>query len=126
MRNIIWDYLTIKNKDSYDTNLIISFGNGCISSKRIFEENYKIGYTKRDIPNGKYPDSGWKFFVGNEDDAYTNDTNNMQIYALESIIKHDPEIEKYLNAPNEAAFIRINDHEFIQDDGTQKIYISKK
>lgn len=109
-----------------DNNPVISFGNGCVVSKKIFEENYKIGYMKRDFPSGEYPDSGWRFFVGNEDETYTNDSNNMQIYSLESMIEHDSDIEKYLNSPNESEFIRINDHCFVKDDGNQKIYITKK
>ena len=28
-------------------------------------------------------------------------------------------IEKYLNAPNESKFIRINEHDFIEDDDTE-------
>lgn len=95
-------------------------------SKKVFDKNYKIGYIKRDFPSGEYPDSGWRFFVGDEDKTYTNYSNNMQIYSLESVIEHDSDIEKYLNASNESEFIRINEHDFIEDDGTQKIYIIKK
>lgn len=111
---------------NYENNQVISFGNGCIASKKIFDENYKIGYMKREFPSGNGPDSGWRFFVGDEDDEYTNDANNMQIYALETMIKHDSDIEKYLNESNESAFIRINEHDFIEDDRTREIYITKK
>lgn len=89
-------------------NQPISFGNGCVVSKKVFDENYKIGYMKRDFPSGEYPDSCWRFFVGDEDKTYTNDSNNMQIYSLKSVIEHDSDIEKYLNASNESEFIRIN------------------
>lgn len=109
-----------------DNNKVISFGNGCIVSRKIFEENYKIGYMKREFPSGNAPDSGWRFFAGNEDAEYTNDSNNMQIYALETMMRYDGDIQKHLNAPNESAFIRINEHDFIEDDGTQEIYIIKK
>jgi len=120
-------YKVIANKYlKCENNQVISFGNGCIASKKIFEENYKIGYMKRDFPSGEYPDSGWRFFVGDEDETYTNDSNNMQIYSLESVIEHDSDIEKYLNAPNESEFIRIDEHSFVQDEGNQKIYITKK
>ena len=115
-----------KIDSNYKDNQVISFGNGCIASKKIFEENYKIGYMKREFPSGNAPDSGWRFFVGNEDAEYTNDANNMQIFALETMIKHDGDIEKHLKSSNESAFIRINEHDFIEDDGTQEIYITKK
>lgn len=81
-----------------DNKNFISFGNGCIASKKIFDENYKIGYMVREFPTEKYPDSGWRFFVGDEDEKYTSDSSNMKIYALESIIKHDNDVEKYLDA----------------------------
>lgn len=81
---------------------------------------------KREFPSRNAPDSGWRFFVGDEYAEYTNDANNMQIYVLETMIKHDGDIEKHLNAPNESAFIRINEHDFIEDDRTRKIYITKK
>lgn len=38
-------------------NQPISFGNGCVVSKKVFDGNYKIGYMKRDFPSGEYPDS---------------------------------------------------------------------
>ena len=115
----------VDNKNKQNKKYI-SFGNGCIASKKIFEGNYKIGYMKRDFPTGEYLDSGWRFFVGDEDEKYTSDSNNLKLYALESIIKHDSDVEKYLEAPNDTAFIRINEHEFIEDDAKTKIYISKK
>ena len=123
---------SIRNKTKKDqknkkiNNKVISFGNGCIASKKIFDGNYKIGYMKREFPSGEYPDSGWRFFVGDEDETYTNNPDNMKIYSLESIIKHDEDIEKYLNSPNESEFIRINDNEFEKDDRSKKIYIAKK
>ena len=64
--------------------------------------------------------------MGNENAEYTNDANNMQIFALVTMIKHVGDIEKHLKSSNESAFIRINEHDFIEDDGTQEIYIIKK
>ena len=122
----IFNIFKKKSEEKQYNNSVISFGNGCIASKKIFDENYKIGYMKRDIPSGEYPDSGWRFFVGDEDETYISDSNNMQIYSLESIVEYDRDIEKYLNAPNESEFIRINEHDFIEDDRTQKVYIIKK
>ena len=105
---------------------IISFGNGCVASNKIFDGNYKIGYMIREIPIGKYPDSGWIFYVGDEDEKYTQDSNNFKIYALETIIKHDSDVKKYLQYPTGSRLIRINEHEFMEDDGKNEIYIAKK
>ena len=115
-----------KNEENDNKETAISFGNGCIASKKIFDDNYKIGYMTREIPSGKYPDSGWRFFVGDEDEKYTQDSNNLKIYSLETMINHDGDIEKYLKYPTGSKLIRINEHEFIKDDGETKIFISKK
>ena len=123
---IYWIKTNILDKRKENNKKIISYGNGCIASKKIFDENYKIGYMKREVPSDKYPDSGWRFFVGDEDEKYTSDNNNLKIYSIESIVKHDSDVEKYLDAPNNTAFIRINEHEFIEDDGITEIYISNK
>jgi len=122
----LFDRFNKSKEKGKNNNNFVSFGNGCIASKKIFDENYKIGYMRRDFPSGEYPDSGWRFFVGDEDEKYTSDSSNMKIYALESIIKHDSDVEKYLDAINDTAFIRINDHEFVKDDGKTEIYITKK
>lgn len=115
-----------KKEEKENDNKVISFGNGCIASKKLFEGNYKVGYMYREFPSDNVPDSGWRFFVGDEDEEYTSNPENMNIYALESIISHDKDVEKYLKEPNESRFIRVNEHEFIIDDGTKQIYIAKK
>ena len=122
----LFDIFKKKEEANNEKETIISFGNGCVASKKIFDGNYKIGYMTREIPSGKYPDSGWRFFVGDEDEEYTRDSNNIKLYALESIIKYDSDIEKYLQYPTGSKLIRINEHEFIIDDGVSEIYISKR
>ena len=41
---------------------------GCIATDKITVEGFKIGYMYREKPNPKYPDSGWRFFQGEESD----------------------------------------------------------
>ena len=116
-----------QNKEILEINTL-SYGSGCMASKKIFEENYKVGYMRRGIPTYGDPDSGWEFFVGDETDDYSNNIDNFAVYNLSTIIEHDKTIEKYLSATNGAQFIRINDNEFIVDDNRERdrIYISKK
>ena len=106
-------------------NIDISVKNGCIASKKIFDENYKVGYMMREAPSNNFPDSGWRFFVGNENENFTQNSENFKIYMIETIIKHDQNIEKYLNNPIGSKFIRINEFEFKKDDENTEIYISK-
>ena len=44
---------------------------GCIATDKITVEGFKIGYMYREKPNPKYPDSGWRFFQGEESDEYS-------------------------------------------------------
>ena len=45
-------------------------GEGCLVSDKITKEGWKIGYMKREEPNDNYPDSGWRFYKGDEDENY--------------------------------------------------------
>ena len=60
-------------------------GEGCIVSDRITKDGMKVGYMYRDEPNTDYPDSGWCFFAGDEDEEYSNDPNNQHVFALNTI-----------------------------------------
>lgn len=122
------NYMYIKNNGSkiFNNSDIISYGNGCIVSRKIFEDGYKVGYMKREVPTGDFPDSGWQFFAGDETNEYNSDANNMKVCTLESIIKLDPDVKQYLNSPNLSAYIRIDEHKFILDDGKTDIYIKRQ
>lgn len=65
---------------------------GCIATDKITVEGFKIGYMYREKPNPKYPDSGWRFFQGEESDEYIKDVKNSGIYDLNTICNYDPSI----------------------------------
>jgi len=101
-------------------------GEGCFVSDMITKEGYKVGYMYREIPDDNVPDSGWRFLAGNEDEQYTDNPDNLHIFAINTVCNYDPDIIPYLSAEYGNAFIRISDDSFNIDDGTQKIYISKQ
>lgn len=120
-----------KNKDfiKIDIKNLIDWhggnGEGCLVSDMITKEGYKIGYMYRKIPDDDVPDSGWRFFAGNEDEQYTDNPDNVHIFAINTICNYDPDIIPYLSAEYGNYFIRTFDNSFNVDDGTQEIYISK-
>lgn len=101
-------------------------GEGCIASDRITKEGWKVGYMYRESPMPSQPDSGWRFYKGDEDDEYSNNTNNHHVFAINTICNYDPDIISYLNAPIGTYLIRTEEGKFIEDDGTKPIYMEKQ
>ena len=77
-------------------------------------------------PNPNYPDSGWNFLAGDEDDDYMNDSDNHHIFAINTVCNYDQDIIPYLNAPAGTAYIRSTNGKFEVDDGTKPIVIEKQ
>lgn len=101
-------------------------GEGCVVSDKITKEGFKVGYMYRDEPNPNYPDSGWNFLAGNEDDDYMNDSNNHHIFAINTVCNYDEDIIPYLHSPIGSAFIRVNGGIFEEDDGSKPMVIEKQ
>lgn len=121
-----------KNKDfiKIDVKNLIDWhggnGEGCLVSNMITKEGYKVGYMYRESPDDNVPDSGWRFFAGNEDDQYSNDPDNIHIFHINTVCNYDPDIIPYLSAEFGSAFIRTDDSNFMVDEGTKQIYIVKQ
>lgn len=82
------------------------FGLGaCIASIRITVDGRRVGYCYREKPN-THIDSGWRFFAGDENEAFTRKHTNLEMYDCNTIANYDPEIVPLLNSPVGSAFIR--------------------
>ena len=79
--------------------------NGCIASNRITVDGQKIGYMYREEPDKAFPDSGWRFFAGDESEEYTDNSDNFHIFNLNTICNYDESIIPYLDAPIGTAYI---------------------
>lgn len=77
----------------------------CLATDHITVLGKKVGYMYRERPDS--PESGWRFFSGEESQAYVDDPSNTSIYALNTIANYDPAIIPYLDAPFGSAFGRI-------------------
>ena len=101
-------------------------GEGCIATDEITKEGWNVGFMYREAPMDNYPDSGWRFFKGDEDDAYMDDSSRHHVFALNTICNYDPAIIPYLHEPVGTYLIRTKQHTFIKDDGNSPIYLTKQ
>ena len=69
----------------------------CYATKQIVENELKVGYMYREIPED-LNDSGWRFFVGSETQEYINNPDNIGIYDVNTIANYDRSIIPYLNS----------------------------
>ena len=81
---------------------------GCFATNRIVIDGKKIGYMYREEPDTSFPDSGWRFFAGDETDEYVNNPDNVKIYSLNTICNYDESIKHLLNSPYGVAYVKVN------------------
>ncbi|MEO1652907.1 MAG: DUF2185 domain-containing protein [Bacteroidota bacterium] len=77
----------------------------CFASDHITVDGLKVGYMYREKPDNDQ-DSGWRFFSGEEDDAYVNDLDHVALYDVNTIAHYDRAIIPWLESPYGSAFGR--------------------
>ncbi|MDE6476113.1 MAG: DUF2185 domain-containing protein [Erysipelotrichaceae bacterium] len=118
------DFIKIDVEDLIDWNE--PNGEGCIVSDKITKEGYKVGYMVREKPMDTYPDSGWRFMAGNEDEEYMNNPENHHIFDINTVCNYDRDIISYLYADIGSEYIRIDANSFEVDEGLKEIFIQKQ
>ena len=91
--------------------------NGCIASNRITVDGQKIGYMYREEPDKTFPDSGWRFFAGDESEEYTDNPDHFHIFNLNTICNYDESIIPYLDTPIGTAYI-LQGQVFVKDESS--------
>lgn len=79
---------------------------GCLASNRITIDGKKVGYMYREEPDITWPDSGWRFFAGDETEAYTDNPDHFKMYDLNTICNYDPDIILFLKSAYDVAYVR--------------------
>jgi hypothetical protein len=87
----------------------------CYASDHITVEGQKVGFMYREEPDNEV-DSGWRFLSGSESQEYLDDSNNLQIYDVNTIANYDLGIVDFLSAPLGSAFARTASGEFVAYD----------
>jgi len=85
---------------------------GCLATDHITVLGKKVGWCYREQPTEGRPDSGWRFFSGEESEDYVNDARNTEVYDLNTICNYDPDILPLLTAPVGTAYMRGPDGKF--------------
>lgn len=70
---------------------------GCFITKKALDAEY-IGYMYRDEPSPNHPDSGWRFFVGDESQEYVDKAENTVVCGLNTVCNLNPDILAYIHA----------------------------
>ncbi len=85
---------------------LLPHNGGCIVSKRV-ADGEEIGYMYRDeSPSTEWADTGWRFFVGDEDEDYVENADNFSIWSLNDVCNVEPEVLGYVEAQPGDAFGR--------------------
>ncbi|GLR11256.1 DUF2185 domain-containing protein [Chitinimonas viridis] len=83
-------------------DLAVGYGLAMVTDM-ITVEGYPVGYMYRDEPEDEH-DSGWRFFAGNESDAYIDNPKNFSLLDVNVIANYDETIIPLLASPAGAAF----------------------
>ena len=83
-----------------------------LATKMLVENKRKVRFMYRE--EGKSGDSGWRFFCGDEDQAYTDNPDNIAIYDIKTILAIDKSIKPYLEAIYGSAYERENETEIFR------------
>ena len=86
--------------------------NGCFLTDRVAVDGCRVGWCYREEPEEGFPDSGWRFFSGDESEAYIADIRHTGVYDLNTVCNLDPEVIPLLDAPCRSAFVRGEDGTF--------------
>src|SRR5262249_51996727 len=105
-----------------DVSRSLSFGGpgtGPEVEERVGEHGHVVVVSERVIGPGREPvlfafrepaadeqDSGWRFFHGDEDPAYTSDPENVVLSPLSSLLGLDPTLRAIINIPAVTAWER--------------------
>lgn len=76
-----------------------------LATKMLVDGRRKVKYMYHEQPDNAQ-DSGWRFFCGEEDEAYINNPDNIAIYDINSILALDQSIMPYLGSAIGVAFER--------------------
>jgi hypothetical protein len=78
-----------------------------LATKMLVDGKKKVMYMYHEKPDNTQ-DSGWRFFCGEEDEAYVNNPDNIAIYDINTILALDSSISPYLDSVIGIAFEREN------------------
>lgn len=80
-----------------------------LATKMLVDGKRKVRYMYREETTNPQ-DSGWRFFCGDEDDAYVNNPDHIAIYDINTILEIDKSILPYLCCSSGTALEREDEN----------------
>lgn len=80
-----------------------------LATKMLVDNKQKVRFMYRE--KGNPGDSGWRFFCGDENQRYTDNSENIAIYDIQTILDIDNDVLPYLQAPYGVAYERENEND---------------
>tara|TARA_R110002072_G_scaffold173806_1_gene328701 strand:- start:10 stop:336 length:327 start_codon:yes stop_codon:yes gene_type:complete len=77
----------------------------CVASNRIMTDGKPVGWAYREAV--KKDDSGWRFFSGDESEAYSNDLDNFAFHDINAVAAHDPSIAEIADLPEGSSYEKL-------------------
>jgi hypothetical protein len=93
------------------------------ATKMLIDGKKKVRFMYREEPDGPDPDSGWRFFCGEESQEYVDDPDNTYLCGIDWVLEVDPSVAPYLDYPAGSAFERTQDgdeFEIVEDFGLEE------
>lgn len=109
------DYFPMLDKDNLEPLVKGDLGSrGSFVSDRVSVDGVLPCMIYREKPFKNFPDSGWRFFAGDESKEYSSDRENSNIFTLNVVANFDPTIIPLLDAEVGTVYIRKEGGEFIE------------
>jgi hypothetical protein len=77
----------------------------CIASDRVTVDGARLSYMYWETGDNEL-DSGWRFFSGDESQAYADNADNFCLFDLNTIANYAPDIVEFVDVPSPCAFER--------------------
>lgn len=103
-----------------EIKILINTNMGCLATDRITVDGCKVGFMYKEKPSDSYPDTGWRFFAGDESKEYKSNSSNTEVYQLNTICNYDPDIIPFLDSDYGTAYYRDTEGKFQLDRNWEK------
>lgn len=81
-----------------------------IASNKITVKGEKVGCAYREEPDVSFSnDTGWRFLAGSEDDDYLSNSNNFNVFDVNTICNYDNDVLLILESRIGSVFVRDGD-----------------
>lgn len=89
-----------------DIQALVPAMGGAFATDRVTVDGAPVGYMYREKAD-RPEDSGWRFFAGDEDQAYIDDLSHTSVFDVNTIANYDRDIIPYLDTPAPCAFEKV-------------------